>query len=140
MRISDWSSTCALPICDALIAPSESFAQVLRDQRMNYDIGIWTRGVEQGVFNPGRRDMAWRRSLGIDDDVPAIAFLGRLVMEKGLDVFADAIDVLGRRGVPHRSEEHTSELQSLMRISSAVFCLKNTKSERLSRLPKTITL
>src|SRR3546814_10205395 len=111
--------------CDALIAPSESFAQVLRDQRMNYDIGIWTRGVEQGVFNPGRRDMAWRRSLGIDDDVPAIAFLGRLVMEKGLDVFADAIDVLGRRGVPPkvRSEEHTSEPQSLMRISYSVFCL-----------------
>src|SRR3546814_7545042 len=25
-----------------------------------------------------------------------------------------------------RSEEHTSELQSLMRLSSAVFCLKNT--------------
>src|SRR3546814_1137193 len=25
---------------------------------------------------------------------------------------------------PHRSEEHTSELQSLMRISYAVFCLK----------------
>jgi glycosyltransferase involved in cell wall biosynthesis len=88
--------------CDALIAPSESFAQVLRDQRMNYDIGIWTRGVEQGIFNPGRRDMAWRRALGVEDDVPAIAFLGRLVMEKGLDVFADAIDVLARRGVPHK--------------------------------------
>src|SRR3546814_8152745 len=28
---------------------------------------------------------------------------------------------------PPRSEEHTSELQSLMRISYAVFCLKNTK-------------
>src|SRR3546814_10432479 len=28
------------------------------------------------------------------------------------------------RGVKHRSEEHTSELQSLMRISYAVFCLK----------------
>src|SRR3546814_9615941 len=28
------------------------------------------------------------------------------------------------RGVPIRSEEHTSELQSLMRISYAVFCLK----------------
>src|SRR3546814_8194578 len=27
----------------------------------------------------------------------------------------------------HRSEEHTSELQSLMRISYAVFCLKKTK-------------
>src|SRR3546814_3448503 len=29
----------------------------------------------------------------------------------------------------HRSEEHTSELQSLMRISYAVFCLKKTKQE-----------
>src|SRR3546814_8087161 len=29
-----------------------------------------------------------------------------------------------------RSEEHTSELQSLMRISYAVFCLKKTKEER----------
>src|SRR3546814_7954030 len=28
-----------------------------------------------------------------------------------------------------RSEEHTSELQSLMRISYAVFCLKNNKYE-----------
>src|SRR3546814_4504546 len=30
-----------------------------------------------------------------------------------------------------RSEEHTSELQSLMRISYAVFCLKKKKSDRL---------
>src|SRR3546814_6257734 len=29
-----------------------------------------------------------------------------------------------RNGMPRRSEEHTSELQSLMRISYAVFCLK----------------
>src|SRR3546814_3210591 len=32
-------------------------------------------------------------------------------------------------GRPLRSEEHTSELQSLMRISSAVFCLKKKKTE-----------
>src|SRR3546814_4376551 len=31
----------------------------------------------------------------------------------------------------HRSEEHTSELQSLMRISYAVFCLKKTKTTYL---------
>src|SRR3546814_4080042 len=30
----------------------------------------------------------------------------------------------GKSGRSHRSEEHTSELQSLMRISYAVFCLK----------------
>src|SRR3546814_5377835 len=32
-----------------------------------------------------------------------------------------------------RSEEHTSELQSLMRISYAVFCLKKTKSTQLRK-------
>src|SRR3546814_7869530 len=31
---------------------------------------------------------------------------------------------------PDRSEEHTSELQSLMRISYAVFCLKKKKKKR----------
>src|SRR3546814_4256447 len=46
---------------------------------------------------------------------------------------------LPRRDLSHRrarSEEHTSELQSLMRISYAVFCLKkkkNTKAERPER-------
>src|SRR3546814_7206094 len=39
----------------------------------------------------------------------------------------------GNRSVPRRaarSEEHTSELQSLMRISYAVFCLKKNKTTR----------
>src|SRR3546814_940394 len=34
---------------------------------------------------------------------------------------------------PIRSEEHTSELQSLMRISYAVFCLKKKKQKRASK-------
>src|SRR3546814_1865005 len=34
-----------------------------------------------------------------------------------------------RRGFDKRSEEHTSELQSLMRISYAVFCLKKKKKK-----------
>src|SRR3546814_3134425 len=33
-------------------------------------------------------------------------------------------------GVDRRSEEHTSELQSLMRISYAVFCLKKKKNDK----------
>src|SRR3546814_4779327 len=43
----------------------------------------------------------------------------------------------GRLDDQRRSEEHTSELQSLMRISYAVFCLKekNTKQERRAPLP-----
>jgi glycosyltransferase involved in cell wall biosynthesis len=88
--------------CDAIFAPSDSMAQLLRDQRMNYDIGIWTRGIDREVFHPGRRDLDWRRSLGIADEMPVIGFVGRLVVEKGLDVFAEVIDRLERRGVPHK--------------------------------------
>ena len=88
--------------CDALVAPSESMAQVLRDQRMSYDISIWSRGVDREVFHPGRRDPAWRHSFGIGDDEMVIGFLGRLVMEKGLDVFADTIDELRRANVAHK--------------------------------------
>src|SRR3546814_2004160 len=35
---------------------------------------------------------------------------------------------------PPRSEQHTSELQSLMRISYAVFCLKKKRNQQLKRL------
>src|SRR3546814_3765210 len=41
------------------------------------------------------------------------------------------LDAIG----PERLEEHTSELQSLMRISYAVFCLKNKKNTRKNRQP-----
>jgi phosphatidylinositol alpha 1,6-mannosyltransferase len=88
--------------CDALVAPSESMAQVLREQRMNYDIDIWSRGVDREIFNSGRRDLEWRRAQGLDEVTPVIGFLGRLVMEKGLDVFSDTIDQLRRRQVAHK--------------------------------------
>ena len=88
--------------CEVVMAPAESTAVILRVQRMNRDIAIWTRGVDREQFNPERRDMAWRRSIGIDDDEMAILFLGRIVMEKGLDVFSDAIHAFAERGLKHR--------------------------------------
>lgn len=88
--------------CDALVAPSESMAQILRDQRMNSDVTLWSRGVDRDQFNPSRRDNAWRQSLGIGDDEVVIGFLGRLVLEKALDVFVDTIGRLRAAGVPHR--------------------------------------
>jgi phosphatidylinositol alpha 1,6-mannosyltransferase len=87
--------------CDAILVPAESTAAVLHAQRMSRDISIWGRGVDREQFNPRRRDREWRRSLGIADDEMVIAFLGRIVMEKGLDVFSDAIDALVDRKVPH---------------------------------------
>ncbi len=88
--------------CDAIVCPSESMADVLREQRMNFDVGIWSRGVENEIFYPGRRSLEWRRAQGIGDDEVVIGFVGRLVLEKGLDVFGAAISLLKARGVPHR--------------------------------------
>ena len=88
--------------CDALVAPSHSQISELRAQDMHDDISLWTRGVDRDVFDPSRRDMDWRRSVGLNDDDVAIVFLGRLVMEKGLDIFADAIIALRKQQVAHK--------------------------------------
>jgi glycosyltransferase involved in cell wall biosynthesis len=85
--------------CDALVAPSEGMVEVLHKQRMHRDIGIWSRGVDRERFHSGARDLAWRRSLGIADSDVVLGFLGRVVMEKGIDAFADTVDELERRGV-----------------------------------------
>ena len=88
--------------CEVVLAPAQSTAAILRAQRMNRDIQTWTRGIDREQFNPEQREMAWRRSIGIADDEMAIAFLGRIVMEKGLDVFADAIHAFATFGLKHR--------------------------------------
>src|SRR3546814_3472180 len=49
------------------------------------------------------------------------------------DVLAEVVDQGLAAGAGHRSEEHTSELQSLMRISYAVFCLKKKKKNNSNR-------
>src|SRR3546814_7580260 len=43
--------------------------------------------------------------------------------------FLGLLLLIGRAEYQYRSEEHTSELQSLMRISYAVFCLKKTNKQ-----------
>src|SRR3546814_9466324 len=63
-----------------------------------------------------------------DEHVSLVEELARHVKESGRE--AEALGTLkeGKRPPVSRSEEHTSELQSLMRISYAVFCLKkNTR-------------
>ena len=88
--------------CQLVLVPADSTAAILRAQRMNRDIAIWTRGVDRKQFNPGRRDMDWRRSQGIADDELVIAFLGRVVMEKGLDVFSEAVHAFATHGLKYR--------------------------------------
>ncbi|MEA1072938.1 glycosyltransferase family 1 protein [Sphingomonas sp. LY160] len=88
--------------CDAIVAPALSTASILRAQRMNKDISIWARGVDRNQFNPKRRSMEWRREMGLADADFVIGYLGRVVMEKGLDVFADAIRAAREAGIEHR--------------------------------------
>src|SRR3546814_1308739 len=46
-----------------------------------------------------------------------------------LDARTEVVEKAGAMELPRRSEEHTSELQSLMRNSYAVFCLKKQKKQ-----------
>src|SRR3546814_6495340 len=62
----------------------------------------------------------------------------RIVMDRNTDVFPvpaglrmEPAELGGLKA--ERSEEHTSELQSLMRISYAVFCLKKKKTNTIDQ-------
>jgi glycosyltransferase involved in cell wall biosynthesis len=87
---------------DKVMVPGESMAELLRDWGVETPIGIWSRGMNTDRFRPARRDLAWRRGLGIGDTDIALGFLGRLVKEKGLDIFAAVSRELQARGVPHK--------------------------------------
>src|SRR3546814_4213137 len=54
------------------------------------------------------------------------------IVASGSVPLADKVEVLAALvgSIATRSEEHTSELQSLMRISYAVFCLKKKKNTK----------
>src|SRR3546814_4666757 len=75
-------------------------------------------------------------ALRLEHDVTALerAGAGRVRIAGVAEAFDAVLFATGRQpntgdlGLDARSEEHTSELQSLMRISYAVFCLKKTKT------------
>lgn len=86
--------------CDRVLAPNAPIADLLQEQGLGERVRVWGRGVDRERFSPARRDNAWRRALGIADHEIAVVFLGRLVMEKGLDVLSETLVRL--RGLPIR--------------------------------------
>src|SRR3546814_943576 len=102
MRISDWSSD----VCssDLNLGIFDDAVRIIRERRVQR-------------FAEGHR-------LGRDH------MFQRTTLDAGED---RRIELLGQHlviGQDQRSEEHTSELQSLMRISYAVFCLKKKKTSQ----------
>src|SRR3546814_8133193 len=112
MRISDWSSD----VCSSDLAVA----------------ACKRRDVERGAQMP---DRLLRADAAVDGrELPVGTGIGHRQVRRRAIRGAR----LRRRpdGFGCRSEEHTSELQSLMRISYAVFCLKKKKHHRTYRTSK----
>src|SRR3546814_4142827 len=145
MRISDWSSD----VCssDLLKTPPPS--------RESYDAAVeWVKNLGHkldaifetydAILSPTLPVTAPILPEGLADPYPTFCCgtyytaIANLLMLPALSFPAGLVDgmpvglqIMGRYGredqILRRSEEHTSELQSLMRISYAVFCLKKKK-------------
>src|SRR3546814_7028018 len=91
----------------------------------------------QRVFRPDRR-RGGRRCPGEASTPLVLRIRHRRPGAIGMLVIDAARGRAVRINGSSRSEEHTSELQSLMRISYAVFCLKKKKRQTTSRTSDTI--
>src|SRR3546814_3184354 len=136
MRISDWSSD----VCSSDLQPAKSgktgnkhpgldeigarvFILVAADAAsIDLDPGLRRRECKHGPgILPGRaRNLV--RNIAPGHGI-AIKARGEHGANQRSDIFTHLCRYRQSRGCP-RSEEHTSELQSLMRTSYAVFCLK----------------
>src|SRR3546814_3363782 len=103
MRISDWSSdVCSSDLC-------------------------WCGGIDALILTPFVLCLSKHRS-SLSTSQRRTA-LRQAQGERGFGVYLPSYTT-NRSTNASRSEEHTSELQSLMRISYAVFCLKKTKTTK----------
>src|SRR3546814_8242154 len=125
MRISDWSSD----VCssDLLVAADAVDAREQRGDRLRA-IGL-DRGHVQAAGPEVAEQflhMVLRRLHRRVEQVALLLLCKVAQLAQGRDRAGALDDDVGRQPVlvGERSEEHTSELQSLMRISYAVFCLK----------------
>src|SRR3546814_4792079 len=132
MRISDWSFR-------RVLFRSSLDAQILNDAKPLFERGermqltYNVRNTHRAVGTRLSAEVTARFGMkGLADNHVQVRLRGTAGQSLGAflcqgitpEVFGDANDYVGKR-----SEEHTSELQSLMRISYAVFCLKKKKKK-----------
>src|SRR3546814_4697226 len=123
LRISDWSSD----VCSSDLTGAGEQRQVL-DRAASASL------PSQALHRPQRRPpVEPERAEGVGVGQPG----QRAHRQPAAEIHvAHAVEAAAAHrhqafggGLSERSEEHTSELQSLMRISYAVFCLKKKKKE-----------
>ncbi len=88
---------------DHVLAPTPALVETLKLTRGDGAVSVWSRGIDRELFNPARRDPAWRAACGFADDEIVILFFGRLVLEKGAGLFVAAVRELQRRALPVRA-------------------------------------
>ncbi len=87
--------------CDEVHASCDSLAAELQEHGIPAK-SVLPYGVDTDFFSPARRSESWRLAHGFQPEDPVIAFVGRLVWEKGLDAFARSIRKLESEKVRHR--------------------------------------
>src|SRR3546814_4157618 len=118
MRISDWSSdVCSSDLQNRKSALYFSVTQILTqyNTRAFWESEVRSPTVKQGKRNwPNGQCAVWCvTAMPSQGDLRSLGFRG-----------GSGAGAASNRTLAPRSEEHTSELQSLMRISYAVFCLQ----------------
>jgi glycosyltransferase involved in cell wall biosynthesis len=88
---------------DHVLAPTPALVKTLEVMRGDGAASVWSRGIDSKLFNPARRDPAWRAAQGFADDEIVILFFGRLVLEKGVETFIAAVRALQQRALPMRA-------------------------------------
>jgi glycosyltransferase involved in cell wall biosynthesis len=97
-----WIQKWFYPKCDAVYTASGSMADELRRHGVNANFVPAPFGVDQANFSPTFRSEDWRAKHGFKPDDVVLAFVGRLVWEKGLVVLAETSHALTAAGVPHK--------------------------------------
>src|SRR3546814_2316465 len=124
MRISDWSSD----VCSSDLVPAEEYVVDPVVEKAMDRIFILHADHEQ---NASTSTVRLASSSGANPFACIAAGIACLWGPAHGGANEAALNMLREIGtpdrIPERSEEHTSELQSLMRNSYAVFCLKKTK-------------
>src|SRR3546814_6408035 len=137
MRISDWSSDVCASDLGQIVEHDEIELVELGEHGGQAEVAA--RGLEllDHVGGGAEQDAPPRVDEGMANGGNCVRLAGPALAEQ--QQVAAVLDpvVTGGEGqeVRFRSEEHTSELQSLMRISYAVFCLKKKKENYINPRP-----